>query len=123
LDDNHNSEFTAGVTGTGSLIGHKESRDGNDYMKVDQFKFSIQVEQAVIHMNNLFNGNKELGEWPTCSMQATGSVTVSFRNVQGRKVAYFKALLKHSMQNVTEGTPPTTSSQTCDWKCLVLCCR
>jgi len=87
LDDNHNFEFTAGVTGTGSLIGHKESRDGNDYMKLDQFKFSIHVEGAVIHMNKLFNGNKELGEWPTCSMQTTGIVITSCCKVQGRELA------------------------------------
>ena len=90
LDDNHNFEFTAGVTCTGSLIGHKESRAGNDYMKLDQFKLSVQVERADIHLNNLFNGNKELGEWQTCSMQAIGSVIMSFRNVQGCEVAYCK---------------------------------
>jgi len=122
LDDIHNFEFTAGVTGTGSLIGHKESRDGNDYLKLDQFKFSIQVERAVIHMNKLFNGNKELGEWPTCSMQPTGSVIVSFRNAQGREVAYFKVVFKHGMRNGTEGTAPTTYSQDLrlDVPCAVL---
>jgi hypothetical protein len=108
LDDIHSFQFTAGVTGTGSLTGHKESRDGNDYIKLDQFKFSVQVERAVIHMNKLFNGNKELGEWPTCSMQATGSEIVSFHNVQGLEVAYFKVLFKHSMRNGTKGTAPTT---------------
>lgn len=72
-----NFEFTAGVTATGLLIGHKESRDGNDYMKLDQFKFSINAERADIHLNNLFSGNRELGEWQTCSMQSTGSVIAS----------------------------------------------
>lgn len=61
-DDSHTFEFKAGVTGTGSLIGHKESREGKDYMKLDKFEFSIQVEGADIHLNNLFNGNNELGE-------------------------------------------------------------
>jgi len=91
-------------------------------MKLDQFKFSIQVEGADIHFNNLFNGNKELGEWQTCSMQARGSVIVSFRNVQGREVAYFKVLFKQSMRNVTEGNPPTTSGQDLqlDVPCAVL---
>jgi len=95
-------------------------------MKLDQFKFSIQVERADIHLNNLFNGNKELGEWQTCSMQATGSVIVFFRKVQGREVAYFKVLFKHSMRDVTEVTPPPTSgpwAKTYDWMCLALCCR
>nr|AGM32444.1 hemolymph juvenile hormone binding protein (JHBP) [Coptotermes formosanus] len=55
------SNYTV-VTGTGSLIGHKESRDGKDYMKLDQFKFSVDVAHADIHLNNLFNGNKELGD-------------------------------------------------------------
>jgi hypothetical protein len=44
------------------MIGHKELRDGKEYMKLDEFKFSIQVERADINFNNLFNGNKELGE-------------------------------------------------------------
>jgi hypothetical protein len=61
-DDDLCFEFTAVVTGTGSLIGHKESRNGREYMKLDQFKFSIEVERAEIHFTNLFNGNKELGE-------------------------------------------------------------
>ncbi|PNF31913.1 hypothetical protein B7P43_G07906, partial [Cryptotermes secundus] len=51
-----------GITAIGLLIGHKESRDGQDYMKVDEFKFSIGMNHADIHFNNLFNGNKELGE-------------------------------------------------------------
>lgn len=50
------------VTATGSLIGHKESRDGKEYMKLDQFKFSIEVAHADIRFNKLFNGNKELGD-------------------------------------------------------------
>jgi hypothetical protein len=61
-DYNHSLVFTADVTGTASLIGHKESRDGLDYMKLDEFKFYMGVKHAVIHMNNLFNGNKQLGE-------------------------------------------------------------
>jgi hypothetical protein len=31
-------------------------------MKLDQFKFSIEVAHADIRFNKLFNGNKELGE-------------------------------------------------------------
>lgn len=54
--------FTADVTGTASLIGHKETRDGQDYMKLDEFKFHIEVGHASIHMNKLFNGNKLLGK-------------------------------------------------------------
>jgi hypothetical protein len=60
--NNRSFVFTAGVTGIASLIGHKESRDGHDYMKVEEFKFSIGVKHADVHMNNLFNGNKELGK-------------------------------------------------------------
>ena len=54
--------LAAGIAAIGSLIGHKESRNGQDYMKVDEFKFSIGVDHADIHFNNLFNGNKELGK-------------------------------------------------------------
>jgi len=31
-------------------------------MKLEQFRISLQVEGADLHLNNLFNGNKELGE-------------------------------------------------------------
>jgi len=54
------SNYT-GVTGSGSMFGHIESRDGKEYMKVDEFKFGVDAERAIIHFNNLFNGNKELG--------------------------------------------------------------
>jgi hypothetical protein len=43
-----NFVFTAGIAGIGSLTGHKESRDGQDYMKVEEFKFSIGVNHADI---------------------------------------------------------------------------
>ncbi|KAJ9577480.1 hypothetical protein L9F63_005981 [Diploptera punctata] len=50
------------VTGTAALIGHKETRKGEDFWKLDKLNFSLAVKRAIIHMNNLFNGNKQLGD-------------------------------------------------------------
>ncbi|XP_067014581.2 protein takeout [Anabrus simplex] len=55
------SNYT-GVTGKASLNGHPETRNGKVYMELDEFKFEIKVDHATIMMNNLFNGNKELGD-------------------------------------------------------------
>ncbi|XP_069682357.1 protein takeout-like [Periplaneta americana] len=50
------------VTGTIKLTGSKDVRDGKEYMKLDDLKFGMEVKHAIVHMNNLFNGNKELGD-------------------------------------------------------------
>ncbi|RZF36621.1 hypothetical protein LSTR_LSTR007324 [Laodelphax striatellus] len=55
------SNYTT-VTGKAVLTGHSESRNGEEYWGIDDLKFSINVKKATIHMNNLFNGNKQLGD-------------------------------------------------------------
>lgn len=50
------------VTGKLIINGHPENRNGKKYFNLDEFKFSINVKKATIHMNNLFNGNKQLGD-------------------------------------------------------------
>lgn len=50
------------MTGTASLIGHLMSRGRKLFMKLDDFKLEIDVEHGVVHMNNVFGGNKLLSE-------------------------------------------------------------
>lgn len=54
--------FSASVGGVATLQGSPVTRNGKEYMNLDTLKFSISVQHAQIQMNNLFNGNKELGK-------------------------------------------------------------
>ncbi|XP_075236270.1 protein takeout-like [Lycorma delicatula] len=55
------SNYTS-VTGKAIINGHPEIKNGKKYFELDDFKFSINVKKAIIHMNNLFNGNQQLGD-------------------------------------------------------------
>lgn len=55
------SNYTS-VTGTAVLSGKTVQRSAKDYYSLENVDFDISVEKATIHMNNLFNGNKELGD-------------------------------------------------------------
>ncbi|KAK9497011.1 hypothetical protein O3M35_012805 [Rhynocoris fuscipes] len=50
------------VTIKATLKGSKEVKQNKNYFKVDRFDFDLNVGKAIIHFNNLFNGNKELGD-------------------------------------------------------------
>jgi len=50
------------VTIKAVLTGKPETRNGKTYFGIDKFDCDLDVQKATIHMNNLFNGNKELGD-------------------------------------------------------------
>ncbi|XP_073983828.1 protein takeout-like [Rhodnius prolixus] len=45
-----------------TLKGEPEAKGGKTFFKIKEFKFDLNVGRAIIHLNNLFNGNKELGD-------------------------------------------------------------
>ncbi|KAL1140596.1 hypothetical protein AAG570_000526 [Ranatra chinensis] len=45
-----------------SLICSPKTKGNKLYWNVDDFMFDLDVKNAIIHMDNLFNGNKELGD-------------------------------------------------------------
>ncbi|XP_063223817.1 circadian clock-controlled protein daywake-like [Bacillus rossius redtenbacheri] len=45
-----------------TLISLVKKEDGLEYMHVDDFKFNYKTKNTVWHLDNLFNGNKALGE-------------------------------------------------------------
>lgn len=45
-----------------TLKGEPEAKGGKTFFKIKEFKFDLNVGRAIIHLNNLFNGNKELGK-------------------------------------------------------------
>lgn len=56
--------FAAGVSGIMTLKMKPYEKQGVSYLSLEKLKFDIKVQRATINMNNLFNGNKELGESP-----------------------------------------------------------
>ena len=50
------------VFGRGLITGHPVSKKNKTYFGVDDVKFDMDVGHATIHMDNLFNGNKALGD-------------------------------------------------------------
>uniref|UniRef100_A0A1B6CP84 Protein takeout n=1 Tax=Clastoptera arizonana TaxID=38151 RepID=A0A1B6CP84_9HEMI len=55
------SNYTT-VFATGVLKGHPVKKSGKEFLHLDDMKVDLKVKKGVIHMNNLFNGNKELGD-------------------------------------------------------------
>lgn len=53
----------AGVTGTWRLIGSPVTQDGKNFMRIDRFEVSPEVETLKVHANNLFKGNQELSKF------------------------------------------------------------
>uniref|UniRef100_A0A1B6IKY9 Protein takeout n=2 Tax=Homalodisca liturata TaxID=320908 RepID=A0A1B6IKY9_9HEMI len=55
------SNYTS-VSGKAVLMGHPARKDDKEFFNLDKVKFDIFVKKATMHMNNLFNGNQQLGE-------------------------------------------------------------
>jgi len=54
--------FSAAVSGIMTVKIDTYEKDGVQRVKLDKITFDGHVEKAKIQMNNLFNGNKELGK-------------------------------------------------------------
>lgn len=54
--------ISADVTGRAVLKGHPVVKGGKEHLKLDSVKFSLDVKKAVIFMDDVFKGNKEVGE-------------------------------------------------------------
>lgn len=56
-------QLSADVTGRAVLKGHPVVKGGKEYLKLDSVKFSLDVKNAVMFMDNVFKANKEVGEF------------------------------------------------------------
>lgn len=56
-------QISADVTGRAVLKGHTVVKGGKEHLKLDSVKFSLDVKKAVMFMDNVFKGNKEVGEF------------------------------------------------------------
>lgn len=56
-------QIPADVTGRAVLKGHPVVKGGKEHLKLDSVKFSLDVKKAVIFMDDVFKGNKEVGEF------------------------------------------------------------
>ncbi|KAG8282426.1 hypothetical protein J6590_036392 [Homalodisca vitripennis] len=50
------------VEGNAVLKGRKISRDGDTYVDFTELKLDLDISNYNVHLDNLFNGNKELGD-------------------------------------------------------------
>lgn len=50
------------VKGRAAISGHEVVKKNKTYFGMDDMKFDVDVGHATIHMDNLFNGNKVLGD-------------------------------------------------------------
>lgn len=56
-------QISADVTGRAVLKGHPVVKGGKEHLKLDSVKFSLDVKKAVIFMDDVFKGNKEVGKF------------------------------------------------------------
>lgn len=56
-------QLSADVTGRAVLKGHPVAKGGKEHLKLDSVRFSLEVKKAVFFMDNVFKGNKEVGEF------------------------------------------------------------
>uniref|UniRef100_A0A1B6L2D3 Uncharacterized protein n=1 Tax=Graphocephala atropunctata TaxID=36148 RepID=A0A1B6L2D3_9HEMI len=50
------------VVGNAVLKGRKIERDGDTYVDYNELKLNLDISNYNVHLDNLFNGNKELGD-------------------------------------------------------------
>lgn len=53
--------FAADLVGNAVLKGKKVKRDGDTYIDFTDLKLDLDMSNYNVHLENLFNGNKELG--------------------------------------------------------------
>lgn len=51
------------MDGHATITGHEVVKKNKTHFGMDDMKFDLDVGHATIHMDNLFNGNKALGEF------------------------------------------------------------
>lgn len=57
------NKFVAGdVVGDVVLKGRKVKRDGDTYLDFTELKLDLNMSNYNVHLDNLFNGNKDLGQ-------------------------------------------------------------
>lgn len=54
--------FAADIDTTVNIIGQKIMKDGEIYFNIKDFFIDFNIGHATIELENLFNGDKELGE-------------------------------------------------------------
>lgn len=55
--------FLAGVSGVMTLKMKPIEKGGETFLNLEKLSFDVKVQRAQINMDNLFNGNKELGKF------------------------------------------------------------
>ncbi|KAE8747297.1 hypothetical protein FOCC_FOCC005941 [Frankliniella occidentalis] len=58
----HSSGNYSNIEATATMTGQRVIRDGREYMDVKEFLVDFQIGHASVHLDNLFDGDKELGE-------------------------------------------------------------
>ena len=53
---------TADVTSLAHVTLRKVQKEGEEYLDVESIKWDVDTKGLKLHMNNLFNGDKTLGE-------------------------------------------------------------
>lgn len=54
-------DFPADVIGNGVLKGKKVKKNGDTYLDFTDLKLSLEISNYNVRLENLFNGNKQLG--------------------------------------------------------------